>query len=113
MPIYYTGHEGRAGMAAVTLKDGFTPLSEEQRKEFFTHVADHLPLYALPRFLRVLKDMIMTDNLKQRKIELVADGFDPEKTKDDPVYVLNLDSKTYDPLSEKLYKSIIEGLVKF
>ena len=72
-----------------------------------------MPLYAIPRFLRVLKDMIVTETLKQRKIELLADGFDLEKIKEDPVYVLNLEKKTYEPLTEKLHKNVTEGLVKF
>ena len=100
-------------MAAITLRGGFSPLSEEQRKEFYTHASDHLPLYAIPRFVRVLKDMIVTETLKQRKIELLADGFDLEKIKEDVIYVLNLDKKTYVPLTEELYRNVTEGLVKF
>lgn len=107
------GQEGRAGMAAMTLKDTFAPLTDEQRRQCFTHIADHLPLYAVPRFVRLLRDMIVTDNLKQRKVELVADGFDPEKVKGDPLYCINLDLKCYEPMTEKIYQDVLDGKVKF
>lgn len=100
-------------MAAMTLKDTFAPLTDEQRRQCFTHIADHLPLYAVPRFVRLLRDMIVTDNLKQRKVELVADGFDPEKVKGDPLYCINLDLKCYEPMTEKIYQDVLDGKVKF
>lgn len=100
-------------MAAVTLRGDFGPLSDKQQTECFNLIADHLPLYAVPRFVRVLKDMVMTDNLKQRKVELLAAGFDPVKTGQDPVYCLNLDSKRFEPLTDKLYNDVLNGAVKF
>lgn len=43
------GHEGRIGMAAVTIKEG----REFDCSEAFTHVANYLPSYARPRFIRI------------------------------------------------------------
>lgn len=43
------GHEGRIGMAALTIKEG----REFDCSEAFTHIANYLPSYARPRFIRI------------------------------------------------------------
>lgn len=44
-----TGHEGRAGMAAMNVKPGFT----FDGKKLFEHVMRDLPAYARPLFIRL------------------------------------------------------------
>jgi fatty-acyl-CoA synthase len=49
-------------------------------------LAERLHGYARPMFLRFRPKLDLTGTFKPRKIELVAEGFDPERC-GDPVYV--------------------------
>ena len=73
------GRDGRAGMAAIVAADNFnlTALRE--------HLAERLPDYARPVFLRIRQDMDMTATFKQKKVDLVKQGFDPDAI-GDPIY---------------------------
>lgn len=64
------GHDGRAGMAAITVASDFSI------ETFGKEVSARLPAYAQPVFVRVMEDEIVTGTFKQRKVELVAEGFD-------------------------------------
>ena len=48
-------------------------------------IAERLPAYARPLFLRFRPKLDLTGTFKPRKVELVAQGFDPERC-GDPVY---------------------------
>src|SRR6202012_5141592 len=65
------GQEGRAGMAALVVDATFDP------KLLGVRLKDNLPAYARPVFLRVQPEMEVTGTFKQRKVELVKEGFDP------------------------------------
>ncbi|MFN3511531.1 MAG: long-chain-acyl-CoA synthetase [Phenylobacterium sp.] len=67
------GADGRAGMAAMVV----TP--EFDIQAFGEHVGRELPPYAQPVFVRLLPAIQTTGTFKQRKVDLVADGFDPAK----------------------------------
>jgi fatty-acyl-CoA synthase len=73
---------GRAGMAAVKLRDG----AEFDGKALAHTVYEQLPSYALPLFLRVVESMTHTTTFKRRKVDLRQQGYGPEVT--DPLYVL-------------------------
>ena len=64
------GREGRAGMAAIVCHDCDLPA-------LYLHLQTSLPDYARPVFVRVRKDLDMTATFKQRKVDLVKQGFDP------------------------------------
>ena len=66
------GNEGRAGMAALVV-DGADHFDLPGLR---AHIAAHLPTYARPVFLRFRRDLDMTGTFKQKKTELVAEGFD-------------------------------------
>ncbi|XP_059148319.1 long-chain fatty acid transport protein 6-like [Physella acuta] len=91
------GHDGRAGMVAITLKEGLK-LGEGELKELYDHVCQELPTYARPLFLRVLDAAVLTNTFKQRKVELVSEGFDLNQVKD-PLYFLDNEKHTYSPLT--------------
>ncbi|RZJ81456.1 MAG: long-chain-acyl-CoA synthetase, partial [Brevundimonas sp.] len=74
------GQEGKAGMVALVLDGKFNA------KAFSDYVAEALPTYAQPVFVRILKSAETTGTFKYRKVDLVADGFDPART-DGSVYV--------------------------
>ena len=75
------GYEGRAGMAALVVDDA----DHFDLAGLRAHIAAHLPAYARPVFLRFRRDLDMTGTFKQKKTELVAEGFDPALS-DDPIY---------------------------
>jgi fatty-acyl-CoA synthase len=102
------GEDGRAGMAAVVLRDGAT----FDGPGFFAHARAHLPQYAMPAFVRVLRQaMDVTGTLKQRKHSLVGDGWDPTKTTD-PLYVRDDAKSTYVPLTADRVAAITSGALR-
>ncbi len=98
------GHDGRAGMAAVVLRDG----ALFDGPAFYAYAAAHLPRYAQPAFVRILRAMDVTGTLKQRKIALKAEGFDPERIAD-PLYVRDDVAATYMSLTIAVATEIAAG----
>lgn len=101
------GYEGRAGMAAVVLKDGHGLDGER----IYSHLLHTLPPYAWPWFLRIQTSLDMTDTFKQQKGKLVQQGFSPD-TVQKPLYLLDTSEKTYIPLTAQLYDGIISGKMR-
>ncbi|XP_015665693.1 very long-chain acyl-CoA synthetase-like isoform X1 [Protobothrops mucrosquamatus] len=97
------GHEGKIGMAAMRLKDG-CPFDG---KKLFIHTKDYLPSYAIPRFIRIQEKLEITGTFKQRKGQLVKDGFNPANI-NDPFFLLDDSEKNYIPMTEEIYCSILE-----
>jgi fatty-acyl-CoA synthase len=95
--------DGRAGMAGLVVADDFDP------KAFGVYVADHLPAYAQPVFLRLLPGIAVTGTFKYRKIDMVAEGFDPTTVKD-PLYVRG--DKGYQKLTRPLLAKVLSGDVR-
>ena len=75
------------------------------------HLRPRLPAYARPIFLRLTPALDVTGTFKQRKIDLVREGFDPA-TIADPLYWLNPETGTYEPLAAARYLDIVEDRVK-
>ena len=96
------GHEGRAGMAAITQS------GELDLNALWRHVDQELPAYAQPLFLRVQPEAETTGTFKYRKVELVEHGFDPAKI-DDPVYFNDSDNQTYSQLTPEMFAKICSG----
>ncbi len=63
--------DGKAGMAAVTLKNG-DKLDGQQLAE---HLYGALPSYALPLFIRVVESLEQTSTFKTMKVELREQGY--------------------------------------
>ena len=99
------GREGRAGMAALVVERGFDFAA------FREYLAAHLPEYARPLFLRVLPELDITATFKQKKFDLVRDGFDPGRIAD-PLYFSDAESRTFVPLDAGLYARIQSGSVR-
>ncbi|MFN3347754.1 long-chain-acyl-CoA synthetase [Pseudorhodoplanes sp.] len=95
------GREGRAGMAAIVCDD--CDLAALAR-----HLQDSLPDYARPVFLRIRKDLDMTATFKQRKIDLVKQGYDPDII-GDPLYFFDPAVKAFVLLDRALYRDIQSG----
>ncbi|XP_031611477.2 very long-chain acyl-CoA synthetase-like [Oreochromis aureus] len=101
------GQEGRAGMAAVTLKDGL----KFDSTAVFKHVEDFLPSYARPRFMRIQRSLDITGTFKLIKTKVVEQGFNPNDVTD-PLYFLNEKEKNYTPLTPDVFDSVISGDIK-
>ncbi|HXC56987.1 MAG TPA: long-chain-acyl-CoA synthetase [Rhizomicrobium sp.] len=100
------GMDGRAGMAALVTGTGF------EIAHLAEALAGNLPPYARPVFVRLLSELEITGTFKQRKIELVKDGFDPGAIAD-PLYWLNHATGAYETLTADMYAAIVGGRVKF
>jgi acyl-CoA synthetase (AMP-forming)/AMP-acid ligase II len=78
-------HDGRAGCAAIVLKDPVTggvsvaEPSEKILESLAIHVLSNLPRYAVPLFLRVTTQLQATGNNKQQKHVLRVEGVDPSR----------------------------------
>ena len=99
------GADGRAGMAAV-VADADVDLAALR-----THLAERLPDYACPVFLRVRDRLDVTGTLKHTKNALVRDGYDPEAVRD-AMYFNDRACRTYVPLDQSLYERIRRGDVR-
>ncbi|KAL8606640.1 hypothetical protein ACOMHN_025739 [Nucella lapillus] len=91
------GHDGRAGMVALTLNEG-ERMTPECLKQVYKVCQDDLPSYARPLFLRILPESAVTSTFKQRKVELMAEGYDTDRVKAD-LYYLDSKASTYSPLT--------------
>ena len=96
--------DGRAGMAGLVVGKGFDLAA------LTACVERELPAYSQPVFLRLLPAIETTGTFKYRKMDLVADGFDPAKAKD--VYFHDAAKHTYVKLTPALYAKILGGEVR-
>jgi fatty-acyl-CoA synthase len=101
------GADGRAGMAALVLRDG----TAFDAAAFFAHAERELPRYAMPAFVRLVPAMDVTGTLKQRKHAFVADGWDPALTRD-PLFVRDDDARTYVPLTAERADAVRRGALR-
>jgi fatty-acyl-CoA synthase len=100
--VIIPGHDGRAGMAALVLDGSFDPAA------FHRHLAASLPDYARPLFLRIRGEMDVTSTFKQKKIDFVAQGFDPAATSD-PIYFDDPAAEAFVRIDQALYDHIRDG----
>jgi fatty-acyl-CoA synthase len=99
------GRDGRAGMAALVVNSRF------DLAEFRNYLARDLPDYARPLFLRLRSEMDVTSTFKQRKIDFVAQGFDPGATAD-PIYFDDPAAKAFVRIDRALHDRIRDGGVR-
>jgi fatty-acyl-CoA synthase len=103
--VAVSGREGRAGMAAIVADENLDLAALQQ------HLAEHLPDYARPVFLRIRSDIDVTTTFKQTKLDLVKDGFDPGRSSD-PIYLNDAQKKAFVPLDRDLYAAIEGGKLR-
>nr|XP_020515764.1 very long-chain acyl-CoA synthetase-like [Labrus bergylta] len=105
--VQVEGHEGRIGMAALTLKEG----EDFDSSDIYKQVITYLPAYARPRFIRIQPCLEMTGTFKMKKVKLVEEGFNPDHIKD-PLYFLDPEKKMYVPMTEEIYRAIASREIK-
>jgi fatty-acyl-CoA synthase len=99
------GKDGRAGMAAIVTEGNFDLAALR------AHLVAHLPEYARPLFLRIKTEIDVTGTFKQKKVDLVKQGFDPTTT-GDPIYFNDAASQAFMRLDEPLYARIQDRQVR-
>ena len=98
------GADGRAGMAGLVVGPEF------DIKAFGEHVSRELPAFSQPVFVRILPAIETTGTFKVRKMDLIADGYDPGKIKG-PLYFRDL-KRGYVKVTKGVYEKLLGGLVK-
>lgn len=101
------GCDGRAGMAAITLKPG----ANLDGKALAQALSQVLPSYAVPLFLRLQQQQETTGTFKYRKVELKQEAFNPELVHE-PLYVLADREQGYQPLTAELYQQVCNGALR-
>ncbi|XP_061172698.1 long-chain fatty acid transport protein 6-like [Saccostrea echinata] len=100
------GEDGRAGMAAIILKEN--QITADKLRTIYSVCEKELPVYARPLFLRFMPEFIVTQTMKNRKVELVEEGYDMEKVKD-PLYFIDTKNKTYSLLTLENYQGALSS----
>jgi fatty-acyl-CoA synthase len=99
------GADGRAGMAAVVV-DGRFDLAE-----FRDRISLRLPAYACPVIVRFCTALDSTETFKQKKHQLVSEGFDPRLVTD-PLFFREPKSGAYLPIDAAGYARILDGSIR-
>lgn len=97
------GADGRAGMAAVTLREG----AEFDGAALGRLVRDRLPGYARPLFVRVVGELEQTSTFKSRKVQLREQGYRPDD--ETTVYVLAGPDEGYVPFYDDYPAEVAAG----
>jgi fatty-acyl-CoA synthase len=92
-------------MAAVVVGDGF------DFKIFVEHLSRRLPAYAIPVFVRLCKSLDATETFKQKKQQLIRDGFDPAVVVD-PLFFRDPEGGHYRPVDRAVYARIVQGTAR-
>jgi fatty-acyl-CoA synthase len=101
------GTEGRAGMAAIVVKD----VECFDLVTFRRHLRENLPAFARPLFLRFQRQLEITSTFKLRKVDLVAEGFDPSRSTD-AIFFDDPATGTFIPVDPALYEQITQGRIR-
>ena len=96
------GFDGRAGMVSLSVDDDFA------LDGFYDYICNNLADYARPIFLRLQEEIEATGTFKQRKVDLVKQGFDPS-TIDDRLLFKDPKKGAYVEIDKALHKQIIDG----
>ncbi|MEQ8745929.1 long-chain-acyl-CoA synthetase [Pyruvatibacter sp.] len=99
------GTDGRAGMVSMVVAN------EPDWDKFKAHLNDNLPVYSHPVFVRLQEEVEITGTFKHRKVDLVKEGFEPDKISD-PIYFFDPRVKKYVRLEESVYNDIMSGGLK-
>jgi fatty-acyl-CoA synthase len=99
------GADGRAGMAAIVIDPRFDLVDLER------HLAARLPAYAQPVFIRLSPVLDITETFKQKKQQLVREGFDPRVVRD-PLFFRGARSGNYEKIDSGIHAKILDGSIR-
>jgi fatty-acyl-CoA synthase len=75
------------------------------------HLSRRLPAYAHPVFVRICAALDTTETFKQKKHQLVRQGFDP-RLLHDPLFFKDPKSGAYRMLDADAYARILDGSIR-
>ncbi|MBA7675882.1 hypothetical protein ES703_84121 [subsurface metagenome] len=100
--------DGKAGMICIKLYD-----KKSFDTDSFSHfVAENLPKYSIPLFIRIKDDLEFTGTHKLRKVNLRKQGYDINTIKDQ-LYVWDSTSNRYKIFDREKYQTLMNGTFKF
>lgn len=99
--VLVPGMEGRAGMASLNITQEF------ELGRFAEFIIQELPSYQRPYFIRLQKEMRVTQTLKHQKVGYRDEGYDPARVNGDELYFL--DGDRYIPIDEGVYARLANG----
>jgi len=100
--------EGRAGMVAFNCE-----LKEFKWNDFSKFVAEKLPKYAQPVFIRIIKELETTGTFKLKKNDLREEAYHLDKIKGDQIYIKKPGNSSYEVLDKSYYDIIMSGEAGF
>ena len=100
--------EGRAGMVAFNCE-----LKEFNWCDFSDFVAEKLPKYAQPVFIRIIKELETTGTFKLKKNDLREEAYHLDKIKGDQIYIKKPGNSSYEVLDRSYYDIIMSGEAGF
>jgi citronellyl-CoA synthetase len=106
--VQIPGSDGRCGMAALRMGTG----RQLDGSGLLAHLQEHLPVYAIPLFLRLLDEVETTGTFKYKKTDLKRQAYDQAQVAG-PVYALLPDSQAYQILQSADYEKIQRGEQRF
>ncbi|MFU8927324.1 long-chain-acyl-CoA synthetase [Acinetobacter puyangensis] len=102
---------GRAGMAAITLKDQQS-LDEQDLVQMASQFKAELPAYAVPVFLRIQQQVETTATFKYSKNKLKDEAFDPQAC-NETLYALLPGENQYCEITPEIFKDIQASKYRF
>lgn len=102
------GTDGRAGMAALTLKD----INDFDSTAFSRHLREKLPAYAVPIFIRICQQEEITGTFKYRKVELKKEHYDLNQI-DEPIFVMLPEETQFMALDSNIADKIRQKKLRF
>lgn len=103
-------HDGRAGCAAVLFDESQGPLTDQLLEDVAKHAKNRLPKYAVPSFLRVVRQVVATGNNKQQKAGLRKEGVNPSIMGEDKLVWLK--GERYVPFEDQQWRELRGGRVR-
>ena len=81
---------------------------------FHRYMCARLPEYAVPKFIRLTRDIETTSTHKLVKFRLREEGFNRGAMRDgDRLYYFDRNVSQYLPLTEECYERILKGFIRF
>jgi len=105
------GADGRAGMAAIVLKEHIDP-QNINLASLSEHIRENLPSYARPIFIRILAELPTTTTHKLQKNDLRDQAFHFDKVSDH-MLVMRPGEEIYNKLDSDFYDKIVQREVAF
>ena len=105
------GTDGKAGMAAIVLKDHINP-KNINLESLSAHIRENLPSYSRPIFIRLLAELPTTTTHKLQKNDLRDQAFHFDKVSDH-MFVMRPGETTYSKLDSDFYDKIVQREVHF